>query len=98
MSHGNAIIDPLVRELMESAATGEAAKLFLNSEFGRGITARAVEEVEEAYADFVEADPNDAKLIAYIQRRIKVPIRAITWLTEAVDAGDYAMRQLHEAS
>lgn len=95
---GNAIMDPLIRDLMESAATGEAAKLFLQSAMGRSITARAVSEIDEALAELVEADPGDSRLIAEIQRRIKVPAQAISWLTDAITEGDNALARLHDDS
>ena len=58
------VIDPMIKELMESAAIGEAAKLFLQSELGGHIARRAAEEVEAATARLIEADPADISLIA----------------------------------
>ena len=95
MTQDNPIIDPQLRALMESAAIGEAAKLFLQSDLGRSITARAVEEVDEALVELVDADPADAALIASIQSRIKVPSKAISWLTDAIAEGDNAMERIH---
>lgn len=96
MNEPNAIMDPLIRQLMESAATGEAAKMFLNSELGKHITQRAVGEIDEAIDGLVEADPFDGKAVAEMQTRIKVAKQAVMWLTDAIAEGDNALRQLHE--
>ena len=98
MSQQNNIIDPLIRELMESAATGEAVKMFLQSDLGRHITNKAANEVDEALADLVDIDPHNYQLIAATQMRVKVPAQAITWLTDAIAEGDNAMSRLHEDS
>ncbi len=94
----NPIVDPVIKDLMESASTGEAVKMFLQSELGRNITNRAVQEIDEAMAELVEADADNRALIASIQNRIKVPSMAISWLTDAIAEGDNAMVRLHEES
>ena len=98
MSQENAVFDPLIRELMESAATGEAAKLFLQSDLGRHLTARASDDVDEAIEKLIEADPNDSARILALQTEIKVAKQAIIYLTDAIASGDNAMRALHEES
>lgn len=92
----NVVIDPLIRELMESAATGEAAKLFIQSALGRHLTARAAIEVEDALAELVDAPATDALAIAALQTRIKVASQAIAWLAEAMTEGENALRQLQD--
>lgn len=95
MTTENQIIDPAIKELMESAATGEAAKLFLQSELGRYVAGRAADDVEESIAKLIEADPGNAQLILKLQTEINVAKQAIVYLTEAMTEGDNAMRQLH---
>lgn len=90
------VIDPMIKELMESAAIGEAAKMFLQSELGGHIARRAAEEVEAATARLIEADPADISLIARLQTEIKVSKQGITWLVDAMTSGDHAMRQLQQ--
>lgn len=94
----NVVIDPIVRQLMEAAATGEAAKLFLQSELGRYIAGKAAEEVEEAIAQLIEADPHDAKEIQRLQTVINVAKQSIVYLTDAISIGNNALRELHEES
>ena len=91
----NVVIDPLIRELMESAATGEAAKLFLGSGLGKHIAQRAADEVDEALAELIEADPNDAAAIRALQTRINVARQSVVYLAEAISEGDNALQQLH---
>ncbi|MFA7290902.1 MAG: hypothetical protein WC023_01515 [Rhodocyclaceae bacterium] len=95
---GNHIIDPQVKALMESAAIGEAARLFLRSDMGAYLTQRAAAEADEAMSELIDADPGDAKLIAAIQQRIRVASQAIGWLVEAMSEGDNALRALEEES
>lgn len=96
MTQENIIIDPAVKEMMESAAIGMAAKDFINSGLGQHIVQRASEEVDEALADLAEVDPGNANAIAALQRRINHARGAITWLMEAVSTGDQAMKMLDE--
>lgn len=98
MSTDNVIIDPLIRQLMDSAATGEAAKLFLGSDLGRHVAQRAADEVEETLALLVDAPAADSARIAELQTQIKVARQAIVYLTEAIAEGDNALRQLHDES
>ena len=90
------VIDPLIKDLMDNAATGEAAKLFLQSGLGGYIAKCAAEEVEAATGDLIDVDPNDPKAIAALQMKIKVASTAIMWLTDAMTAGEHAMQQLHD--
>ena len=94
----NPIIDPLIRELMEQAAIGEAAKLFLQSELGGHVARKAAEDVEEAMAKLCECDPNDAKTIAALQLDIRAAKGAIVYLSELMTAGEHARRQIDDES
>ena len=91
----NVVIDPLIRELMESAATGEAAKLFLGSGLGKHIAQRAADEVDEALSELIDADPHDARAILALQTRIKVARLSVIYLTDSIAEGDNALQQLH---
>lgn len=98
LSVSNIVIDPHVKALMDSAATGLAAKEFISSQFGKHIVNRASIEVDDALAEFIEADPTNAKSIASIQNRIHVAQSAIQWLMEAITEGENAMRELDETN
>lgn len=88
------IIDPMVKQLMESAATGQAARRFLEADLGKHIIDKASAEIEDALAELVEAPASDTVLIDRIQTRIKVARQAVMWLTDAIAEGENAMRQL----
>jgi len=96
MSGENPIIDPLIRDLMDKAATGEAAKMFLRSGLGKHITARATQEADEAICQLIVVDPNRTDLVLALQNQIKVAAQALTWLAEAISEGDNALNQLEE--
>lgn len=90
------VIDPLIKDLMENAATGEAAKLFLQSGLGGYIAKCAADEVDAATEQLIDVDPFDAKDVVALQMKIKVASTAIMWLTDAMTAGEHAMHQLNE--
>ena len=98
MSTGNQIIDPIIRELMESAATGEAARMFLLSDLGKHVANRAADDVEEAIAELCDVDPYDGKAVAALQVRINVAKQAMVYLNEAMTNGEHALRQLEDES
>lgn len=96
MPQENVIIDPLIKDLMERAAIGEAAKQFLRSGLGKHLTERATQEVDESLAELIVVNPSRGDLVMELQNQIKVASKAITWLAEAISEGDNAMNQLEE--
>lgn len=94
----NPALDPVIKQLMESAAIGEAAKTFLQSGLGSHITQRASDEADAAMSALINVDPTNAAQVAALQLRIRVATQAIAWLTEAMAEGENALRQLHEDS
>lgn len=94
----NQIIDPMVRELMEQAAIGEAARMFLCSELGGYVARKAAEDVDEAMAKLCEVDPFDAKAVSALQIEIAIAKGAIVYLTDLMTAGEHALRQIDEES
>lgn len=98
MTIGNQIIDPIIRELMESAAIGEAARMFLDSALGRHVANRAADDVEEAIAELCDVDPYDGKAVSALQVRINVAKQAMVYLKEAMTNGEHALKQLEDES
>ena len=90
------ITDPIIRQLMETASFGEAAKIFLNSDMGKYIVDKATEEIDEAVAGLIDADPFDTKKITELQLKIRSAQGAITWLGESITEGNHAILQLEE--
>ena len=97
MSQDNIVIDPMIRQLMESAAMGMAAKEFMASDFGKHIANKAAEEIDEALAQMIDADPEDAKTIRCLQNKIHVAQTALSWLMDTIGEGDNAMRAIDES-
>ena len=97
MSQENIVIDPMIRQLMESPAMWLAAKEFMASEFGKHIASKASEEIDEALAQMIDADPEDAKAIRELQTKIKVAQTAVSWLMDTIGEGENAMRALDES-
>ena len=94
----NPALDPVIKQLMESAAIGEAAKTFLQSGLGSHITQRASDEADAAMTELITVEPTNAAKVAELQARIRVAAQAVAWLTEAIAEGENALRQLHEDS
>lgn len=94
----NPALDPMLKQLMESAAIGEAAKTFLQSGLGVHLTQRANDEADAAMTELITVEPTNAAKVAELQARIRVAAQAVAWLTEAIAEGENALRQLHEDS
>lgn len=94
----NPILDPIIKQLMDQAATGEAAKAFLQSGLGGYITQRANDEADDAMAALIEVDAANTLAVAVLQMKIRVATQAVAWLMEAISEGENALRQLHEES
>ena len=97
MSQENIVIDPMIRQLMESAATGLAAKEFMASDFGKHIAGKAAEEIDEALSQMIDTDPEDSKAIRALQNKIHVAQTALSWLMDTIGEGDNAMRAIDES-
>ncbi len=84
--------DPTVRW----AAFGRQVELFLDSDIGKYLVKKAQAQSAQAMEELVVADPNDPKLIASIQNRIKVADSIIEWLGDAIAEGHSAIQILKE--
>ena len=82
--------------LYEAALLGEDATEFLESPLGKEIKREALEEIDEAQEEFIDADPEDAKKMRELQARIREPQKAIGWLIKRIIRGKEALQQLEE--
>lgn len=94
----NPALDPIVKQLMEDAAIGEAAKSFMQSGLGSYLAKRANDEADEAMAQLVEVNAANTQEVAALQMKIRIATQAVGWLMQAISEGDNALRQLHEES
>ena len=92
----NNINDPVIKQMLETAAYGEAAKMFMQSDLGKHIASRATDEIEEAMNALIDVSPTNVEAISALQRKANNARGAIQWLMEAISAGDNALRQLEE--
>ncbi len=85
--------DPKVRW----ATFGKQVELFLQGDIGSYLVKRARTEMDEAYEDFKVVDPLDTQKVAAVQRKALIADKVISWLGEAIAAGEDAVEQLkHE--
>ena len=98
MTEENLIVDPVVRAMMEDATLGEQIKLFMQGDIGRYIIERAKADADEALSELANVDPEDPKAIREAQMKLRVVERVLSWLQDAITAGNNAMRELHEES
>jgi len=81
--------DPLVR----TAVFGKVVEDFLQSEIGAYLLQRAIDDEEGATKDLIaNAAKWDVAQIVECQGRIRTAENFRTWLAEAVDAGDQAIK------
>ena len=92
----NNINDPVIKQMLETAAYGEAAKMFMQSDLGKHIASRATDEIEEAMTALIDVSPTNVEAITALQRKANNARGAIQWLMETISAGDNALRQLEE--
>lgn len=86
----------VINELVETIAVGEACYDFFNTEVGRYLLLQASETEEQAFREWLEVDPEDAKAIREIQHKAAVPKLVIAWLRDAVKLGEAARQQAEQ--
>ena len=84
--------DPKVRW----ATFGKQVEYFLQSEIGSYLVKRAKDESEEAFETFKTADPFDGAKIAGLQAKARTADAVMTWLGDAIAAGESATEQLKQ--
>ena len=76
----NNINDPVIKQMLETAAYGEAAKMFMQSDLGKHIANRATDEIEEAMNALIDVSPTNVEAISALQRKARMqvaPSRAV---------------------
>ena len=82
--------------LIAQVDIGDQAKRFFESDLGRFLTGRSMQDTEEAVAELKYANPQDGDKIAELQMRIQVSEAALKWLAAAIVEGEQAEDQIHE--
>ena len=78
------------------ARLGIDAETFIRTPLGRFLEGKARDEEAAALAELVDADPEDAKANRELRNRIHVARMFLTWIGDAIEAGQQAHRQLQE--
>jgi len=84
------------KHLWAQVGLGIDAEAFLKSPVGQHIRQQAMDEVDEAFAEFRDVDPEDPKAIRAIQFKALVAGKALSWLVDMVSAGSQAGRVLRD--
>jgi len=74
----------VIAELRQTLEVGSAAKSFFDTIVGRYLLRQASLEEEQAFKEWLDVDPEDAKAIRLIQERARVPKLVFAWLRDAV--------------
>jgi len=83
--------------LFAEAILGKDAEEFFNSQIGRFVLARAMEEVEDAREELEKPDTEDDPVkVKALLRKIRSAKDAISWLNEAIRAGNTAVQILEQ--
>lgn len=82
--------------LVRWATFGKQVEHFLQTDIGSYMVKRAKEESEEALEELKAVDPFDGPKVAACQMKVKVADAVITWLGDAIAAGESAIEQLKE--
>lgn len=82
--------------LIAQAVNGKDSVDFLCSSVGRWVTGAAVQEQSEIERELAAVAPWRKKKITRLQLKHQAITLAIGWITEAVNLGEAAMRELQE--
>lgn len=84
--------------LIAEAEIGEEARRFLESDIGRLIVGRAQQDIDSAVYELKNANPRDPDKITELQNQIWRGESIISWIAEAIEAGNEALKQYEESS
>jgi len=78
------------------ARLGIDAETFIRTPLGRFLEGKARAEEADALIALVDADPEDAKANRELRNQIHVARMFLSWINDAIEAGQQAHRQLQE--
>lgn len=88
--------DPEEDFLLEKVRFGIEVEAFFNSQIGRYLESRIMQEEDRAKEEMVAVDPDNIKAVRDIQNKYKVANSVSCWLAEVINAGYQAETQLKE--
>jgi hypothetical protein len=84
--------------MIRRAVFGKQVESFMNSEIGRYMVARAIEQKQDAQNAFLKVDCSDAESVRKLQNEIFVAESIVGWLRDAVGDGVQALNILEDRS
>ena len=78
-------------DLIDAAELGEQAKVFVESDLGKSLFARAEQATLEALDELSRCDPTDSKTISTLQNKAALGRQFPEWLKEIIHIGDEAL-------
>jgi len=78
------------------ARLGIDAETFIRTPLGRFLEGKARAEEADALIALVDADPEDVKANRELRNQIHVARMFLSWINDAIEAGQQAHRQLQE--
>lgn len=85
-------------EMLHRAAFGKQVDLFMKSDVGQYLLARAADQIYEAQEMFKRADCSKASDVQMLQNKIIVADSIVQWLRDAVGDGIQALNILEDRS
>lgn len=84
--------------MIQRAIFGKQVEVFFNSDIGKYLIGRALEQKEEAQYEFTKADCTNISEMLKIQNRIIVADSVVGWLRDAVEDGLQALNIIEDRS
>lgn len=83
-------------ELLSIAKMGIDAESFIRTPLGRFLMKKADREISEATEELIAADPAEWRPNQELRNRIHVARMFKVWMSDAIEVGQHALRQLEE--
>ena len=88
--------DPRERQLLMLAEMGITLEQAMETPLWRFLVTRAEQEAQKAVDRLLETDPSDALKVAAVQNDIRRHRELVRWMTDGIDAGKEAGREMNE--
>jgi hypothetical protein len=83
-------------EMLELAKLGIEAEAFMRSPLGKYLEGKALKEEKYAFAELVNAAPDDVKANTDLRNQIHVARMFLVWMDDAIQSGRAAHEQMRE--
>ena len=84
-------------EYIKDAHVGIEVNEFLSKTVGKALWVKADDDVQEAFAEFLEIDPADTASIYKTQLKAHAAYNFKKWIVELLDSANYAKEKLANA-